>query len=159
MISAIACLDYDNGIGRNGSIPWTLKPDMKFFRKMTLNSTVIMGRLTWESINSKPLPKRINIVITSKPNTIQDAIACPSIKDAINIAQTYANPIFFIGGSNIYRECIPFVSKIYLTRIDKSYDCDVKFPIDEMEDFQCDYGDWNDHEEIKYRFESYTKKI
>ena len=158
MISLIACVDSDNGIGLDGTIPWSLKPDMKHFREMTVDTTIIMGRRTWESIGSKPLPKRVNIVVTSNPAAIDSsAIACICMKDAIQLAASLLKPIFIIGGSAIYKETIPFATRIYLTRIKRSYQCDTFFPFESMEQFQSEIGEWRQYKDIKYRFETYSK--
>ena len=158
MISLIACVDKNNGIGLNGTIPWSLKPDMKHFRKLTINSTIIMGRLTWESIGSKPLPNRDNIVITSKPDTINGARACSSLDQALQISASHLKPVFIIGGSEIYKEALlNGASKVYLTRIDRDYECDTLFPFDSMKGFDWEIGDWLYEGDIKYRFEIYNR--
>ena len=158
MISLIACVDSENGIGLDGTIPWSLKPDMKYFREMTVNTIIIMGRRTWESIGSKPLPKRVNIVVTSNPAAIDsNAIACICMKDAIDLAASLLKPIFIIGGSAIYKETIPFATRIYLTRIKRPFNCDTFFPFQSIEHFKSDIGPWNEYKDIEYRFETYSK--
>ena len=159
MISLISCIDSHNGIGLNGTIPWTLRPDMKHFKKLTTGSTVIMGRLTWDSIGSKPLPNRVNIVVTSQPHLIDtSAIACITLQDAIDIAKSLLKPIFIIGGSRIYKEAFALgASKVYLTRINKNYSCDATFPIESMTQFKPNIGDWIFHEGVRYRFETYER--
>lgn len=158
MISLIACVDIDNGIGLNGTIPWSLKPDMKYFKEMTTGGIVIMGRKTWESIGSKPLPNRTNIVITSNPSTISsEAFACVRFEHAIELAKSLLKPIFIIGGYNIYKEAIPLASVIYLTRINKCYGCDTTFPYSDMRGFDSNYGIWLKHKDLKYRFETHIK--
>ena len=158
MISLIACVDSKNGIGLDGGIPWWLPPDMKHFRKLTTGSTIIMGRLTWESIGSKPLPNRDNIVITSKPETIKGAIACSSMDIALLEASTFLKPVFIIGGAGIYKESLlNGASKVYLTRIDNDYNCDTMFPFADMKGFQWEFSEWISHNDIKYRYETYSK--
>ena len=112
MISVIACLDKQNGIGLDGDIPWSLSPDMKHFRKLTSGSVIIMGRRTWESIGSKPLPKRINMVLTSSSTEMPGATKCASLQDAVSEAQIHSVPIFIIGGSNVYRDALQFASRV-----------------------------------------------
>ena len=158
MISLIACVDSDNGIGLNGTIPWNLREDMKRFRKLTTGSTIVMGRLTWESIGSKPLPNRNNIVITSKPESIQLGIGCLSFEEAVQKAATFNKPIFAIGGSAVYKDALLYgASKVILTRIDKSYGCDTIFPMDTMKGFKWDIEEWNESNGITYRYETYFK--
>ena len=156
MISLIACVDKENGIGRNGTIPWLLPPDMKRFKELTTGSTVVMGRRTWESIGSKPLPNRVNIVVTSKPHLINDVLTCMNITESLQIAKSMLRPIFIIGGTSIYQDSFPHASHVYLTRIDKSYDCDTIFPISKTQRFNCDVTEWIQYKDnIRYRFETY----
>lgn len=157
MISLIACVDAENGIGLNGTIPWNLKEDMKRFRKLTTGSAIIMGRLTWESIGSKPLPNRENIVITSKPETISGALSCSTIQDAVLAASATSKSIFVIGGHGVYKDALVYASKVLLTRIDQSYHCDTTFPMDAMKGYKWDLGSWNESNGIKYRYETYYR--
>lgn len=156
MVFIIACVDAENGIGLNGSMPWSLKPDMKYFRKMTTNTTIIMGRRTWESIGSKPLPNRVNIVVTSNPSTISDCISCLSLEEALETAKGLVKPIFIIGGTRMYHEAVPFASHVYLTRIRASYNCDTLFPFHLIKHFRKEIGPWNEVNRLEYRFEIYS---
>ena len=157
MISVIACIDNEGGIGLNGDIPWSLPPDMKHFRSLTLNNVIIMGRKTWESIGSKPLPKRINIVVTSKPEVINGAFACKNTIDALRLANKHEKKIFFIGGHGIYKEALEYASTVYLTRIERAFDCDTAFPLDAMTGFRCIADDWQMHDDLPYRFETHKR--
>ena len=82
--NVIACVDSDFGLGKNNSIPWNIKDDMDYFKNMTTNNIVIMGRLTYESIG-KALPNRINIVIsnTLNQNDYIDVIIVKSVIESI----------------------------------------------------------------------------
>jgi thymidylate synthase len=120
----IVAADEKNGIGKNGSIPWHNKNDMAFFRRMTTGGTVIMGRITYESIG-RLLPNRQNIVITSRTDIIGPEIAS-SFNDAINLSNK--DKVNVIGGGVLYKDTIEEANNIYLTRIKGNYDCDVFFP-------------------------------
>lgn len=131
--NVIACVDSDFGLGKNNSIPWNIKDDMDYFKNMTTNNIVIMGRLTYESIG-KALPNRINIVIsnTLNQNDYIDIIIVKSVIESIIYVESLKpidKNVFIIGGSNIYKEFlkkkIPY--KIYLNKINKWYDCDTYF--------------------------------
>ena len=131
--NVIACVDSDFGLGKNNSIPWNIKDDMDYFKNMTTNNIVIMGRLTYESIG-KALPNRINIVIsnTLNQNDYIDVIIVKSVIESIIYVESLKpidKNVFIIGGSNIYKEFlkkkIPY--KIYLNKINKWYDCDTYF--------------------------------
>ena len=126
-LTIIAAVSINNVIGNNNKLIWKLSNDLKRFKNLTTNHSVIMGRKTFESLPN-PLPNRDNIVITrdtnySKPN-IQ---VCSSIEDAINLTKTDTQP-FIIGGGEIYSQTINIVDKIELTRVHKEFDGDAYFP-------------------------------
>ena len=152
MFEIITAIDQNNGIGKNNSIPWNLPKDLKHFKDITNNSFIIMGRNTWNSLPKKPLPNRINIIISStikldvnlnisivKYNS--NKIICSefniiyvfdSFQKALNcIHSSNCNKkIFVIGGTQLYTEAInhPDCNKIHLTKIYNNYDCDRFFP-------------------------------
>ena len=126
-LTIIAAVSINNVIGNNNKLIWKLSNDLKRFKNLTTNHSVIMGRKTFESLPN-PLPGRDNIVITrdtnySKPN-IQ---VCSSIEDAINLTKTDTQP-FIIGGGEIYTQTINIVDKIELTRVHEEFDGDAYFP-------------------------------
>jgi len=126
-LTIIAAVSINNVIGNNNKLIWKLSNDLKRFKNLTTNHSVIMGRKTFESLPN-PLPDRNNIVITrdtnySKPN-IQ---VCSSIEDAINLTKTDTQP-FIIGGGQIYTQTINIVDKIELTRVHEEFDGDAYFP-------------------------------
>lgn len=136
----IAAVDNNFGIGFNNNLPWPkIKEDMEYFYKTTsvttnkLKNAVIMGRKTWQSIPKqyRPLKNRLNIVITSNRENIDNVIVENSLNNVLNNLNQYnINECFVIGGSSIYKEAInyPNCEEIYLTRINKSYVSDVYFP-------------------------------
>ena len=105
-------------IGRDGTTPWHYSADLKRFKKITLNSTVIMGRKTWDSLPFKPLPQRQNIVITR--GSIPDVEYCDSISKALENAQN--EQIWVIGGSEIYALAIDYCDHMDVTHIPDSID-------------------------------------
>ena len=126
-LTIIAAVSINNIIGNKNKLIWKLSNDLKRFKNLTTNHSVIMGRKTFESLPN-PLPDRNNIVITrdtnySKPN-IQ---VCSSIEDAINLTKTDTQP-FIIGGGEIYNQTINIVDKIELTRVHEEFDGDAYFP-------------------------------
>ena len=126
-LTIIAAVSINNVIGNNNKLIWKLSNDLKRFKNLTTNHSVIMGRKTFESLPN-PLPDRDNIVITrdtnySKPN-IQ---VCSSIEDASNLTKTDTQP-FIIGGGEIYSQTINIVDKIELTRVHEEFDGDAYFP-------------------------------
>ena len=134
IVSLIAAVDSKNGIGLNGVMPWGyIKEDMQFFRSTTTGYAVVMGRVTFESLGSKPLPNRKNIVISSNKNEHSDKydnlFYDDNFENAISkLLLEKHNQIFIIGGESIYKKAIDYADKIYLTRINKNYNCDRFFP-------------------------------
>lgn len=140
-LNIIAAVDRSNGIGKDNGIPWTLKNDLANFRRITTQTfwpnamnAVIMGRKTWESLPVRPLPRRLNLVVsnTLDQEDIDGALCCPSLNAAIAAARNVpvVEDIFVIGGASLYREALthPSLGVIYMTTIDEVYDCDVHFP-------------------------------
>jgi dihydrofolate reductase len=136
----IVATDINNGIGKSGKMPWDFKKEMNHFKTITTKTTdknkqnmVIMGRTTWESIPQKfrPLKGRKNMVLTgNKDYMAKGAKVCNSIDTAINFADENIENIFIMGGASVYKEAInhPNLSGIYITKINKTYDCDTFFP-------------------------------
>ena len=154
-IDIIACVDRNNGIGRNGTIPWHIKADMAYFEFMTRGTTVIMGRRTWESLQRKPLIGRKNIVITTTLKGLSGALVYKNLQSAIDAS--YGELIFVIGGHQLYAEAIPLATNIYLTRVDINANCDVTFPFDLLSDHQSNIGEWLIDGDNHYRFEHYRR--
>ena len=140
MISIIVAVDSNYGIGKDNKLPWKIKEDLKHFSQTTKgegNNVIVMGRKTWESIGSKPLPGRINIVISSKTcgnySSINKdgAIFFKQILSAIIYCSSMKfDKIFIIGGEQIYKEIIneKYIDYCIISRINKSYECDKFFP-------------------------------
>lgn len=114
MIGIIAAVTTNGIIGVEGKLPFDYSNDMKHFRKTTANSTVIMGRKTWESIG-RPLPKRTNIVISSSPTPIAGVLVINSLENAIIASKEIGQDIWLIGGAGIYEEGMNYADKIALT--------------------------------------------
>ncbi len=114
-------------IGDQNKLPWDKYPeDLKFFKTTTMGTTVIMGRKTFESIG-RALPNRENIVLSHSNFEVPDGVKLShSLDEAIKSA-THEN-IFFIGGADLYQQTIEKVDGIYLTKIDKPYPGDIKYP-------------------------------
>lgn len=131
MISLVVAASEDNAIGRNGGLPWSLPNDMKFFKNTTWGMVVIMGRKTFESMG-KPLPGRINIVITRDAHWKADGvIASGSLKEAyLEAEKTNCNELFIIGGGDIFKQSMEGADRIYMTRVHTRFlDADVFFPV------------------------------
>ena len=138
MISAIVAVDANWGIGYNGQLLEHISDDLKRFKELTANNTVVMGRKTWESLPNKPLPNRFNVVLTSTPSPMEQTtntkfltmddflMNLDSLEDFMN---EYGKEIFIIGGSQIYHSLLPIYDRAYVTKIYKSHEnVDSYFP-------------------------------
>lgn len=152
----IACVDNRGGIGKNGCIPWSLPPDMRFFRNKTLHTTVVMGSRTWASIGAKPLRGRTNVVITSSPGSIQGALAYSSLPDALAAS---TGDVFVIGGSRMYEESLEHAQTVFVTRVYADFECDTLFPIARVgrEFALSERSEVYEHNGLEYAFERYER--
>ena len=119
----------DNGvIGKDGAIPWHISEDLKRFKALTLGHTVVMGRKTWDSLPRKPLPGRVNVVVTRQADwQAQGAVAASSLGQAT--AGT-SGMVMVIGGQEIYERALPLATRIELTEVHKNFDGDTRFDLD-----------------------------
>ena len=165
MISAIAAVDENLGIGYKNELLCNIKEDLKRFKELTTDNIVIMGSKTWESLPTKPLPNRVNIVVTNKVDSFSVSngvmyIRLNHLKEAI-VGMGNNFDVFVIGGGQIYKELIPYCERIYLTRIEKSFDnVDTYFPKFENDkewEMEAIYG-FYEQDGIKYHFEEYARK-
>lgn len=125
-ISLVAIVDEENGLGKENQLLCHLPADLQHFKSLTMGKPIIMGRKTYESIG-KPLPGRINIVLSSKEKTIEGVSLVKSVPDALSLVSD-ASEIMIIGGAAIFAQTIPCASKIYLTLIHHHFEADVFFP-------------------------------
>ena len=127
IFKAVAAMSCNGVIGNKGQLPWHLSEDLKFFKKLTYGSPVIMGRKTYESIG-RPLPGRKNIVISSNPNVEGNIETHQRIEDLIKAYKDSTESLFIIGGAQIYSALLNWTKEIYLTYIYKEYSGDTYFP-------------------------------
>ena len=127
---AIVAVAENWGIGKDGDLLFSIHQDMRRFRTLTSYMTVIMGRKTLESLpGGKPLPKRRNIVLTSRTEPIDGVELAASIEDALALVQDDpADEIFVIGGGQIYTALLPHCEKVLLTKVFASPEADTFFP-------------------------------
>jgi dihydrofolate reductase len=140
IISHVVAMSNNLVIGVNNDLPWSLKDDLAHFKKYTTGKIIVMGRKTYESIG-RPLPNRVNFVISSTLKDIEGVSIFTSLEDAIEAAKIYnldqeiANEIAIIGGGYLFRDSIDSFNKLILTRVDCSIDGDVYYP-------EIDFSNW-----------------
>ncbi len=129
IISFVVAAASNNGIGKDGKMPWHLPNDMKHFKNVTWGMPVVMGRKTFESLG-KVLAGRKNIVITRQPGwKVKGTVAVQKIEDALFVAkQTDAKEVMVIGGGEIYKSLFDKAQRIYLTRVEAEPEADTFFP-------------------------------
>jgi dihydrofolate reductase len=129
MINCLVAVERNQGIGFNGQMPWPhLKGDMNWFRRMTTNQVVIMGSTTYDSLG-KPLPNRINVVISRKRDLGDHTFNnCGDALDFCSVEYP-DKEIFIIGGSAVYEAYLDIIDRFYVTEIDADYECDKFFDL------------------------------
>lgn len=142
MVSIIVAIAQNGTIGDKNALLWHIKEDMRFFRTTTSGHAVIMGRKTFESIGSKPLPKRKNIVITRQDVEFAGALTAHSLEEAIAMASG-DEEIFIMGGAQIYAQALKCADRVYITRVERNYEGDTAFP-------EIDYSEWKLVSEERY---------
>lgn len=125
-------------IGRDGDLPWRLKSDLAIFKRVTMGKPVIMGRKTWDSLPIKPLPGRLNVVLSRDGSFQPDkAVVCERFNEAVELAREQAGDdgaaeVCVIGGLALFELALPKARRIYLTEVDAEPQGDVILPpIDE----------------------------
>ena len=173
MIAAIVAVDGNNGIGFDGELLERIPEDMKRFRTLTEDNIVIMGRKTWDSLPTQPLPNRDNLIISSKLcldyNKYQDyAVGTQNMENTKFILamlkhnyaiQSNNKDIFIIGGGQIYEQLLPYCDTVYMTRINTTHEnVDTYFPPLDLTEWRLtEWSDWREYNGIPYRFLTYKR--
>ena len=168
MISAIVAVDSNWGIGYNGDLLEHIPEDLKYFKQLTSGNVVVMGRKTWDSLPKKPLPNRLNFVITSQTQNngcdlVNGEWILISMENMIfqleNNNHDYDN-YFIIGGGTIYKELLPLCDRVYVTKINKTHEnVDSYFPnLDESDEWApASCGPIQNYEDFSYQFWQYDR--
>jgi dihydrofolate reductase len=127
IISLITAMDRNRLIGNNNQLPWHLPADFAHFKSVTMGKPVIMGRKTYESIG-RPLPGRMNIVLSRDPDISFEGVACVSSFEQALVLAADAEEVMVIGGSTIYEMLLPRANRLYLTYVDAEFEGDAWFP-------------------------------
>ena len=135
MIRAILAHDSQWGIGKDGDLPWPKNSeDLKWFKECTTGCTVMMGRNTWESLPFKPLPNRINAIVTSQ--NIEGSLGCvvADMKSMLKILPQMKaqKDIWVIGGAQLVESMLYYIDEIWLNDVGGDYNCDTFLPKEQI---------------------------
>ena len=121
-------------IGREGGLPWRLRSDLQRFKAVTMGKPCIMGRRTWESLPLKPLPGRLNLVLSKDESfEAKGALVCTTLDEAVEIGREQAeedgvDEVCVIGGTALFEMALPRAKRLYLTEVDAEPEGDAVFP-------------------------------
>ena len=158
-IILIAAVSKDKVIGKQGGIPWKIKEDLSFFKEKTLNSPIIMGRATYNSIG-RPLPNRLNIVMTRSAKNTEGVTEVTSVEKAIEAASINrdSSRVYIIGGENIYKEFIPIAHKMIITEVNLHIEeGDAFFPDWNISEWKEQSRDQREENGTRFSFVEYTR--
>ncbi len=143
LISLVAARGRNGVIGSEGALPWRLRSDLQKFKQTTIGKPCVMGRKTWDSLQLRPLPGRLNLVISRNPDfAAKGALVCATLDEALSIARETAredgvDEVCIIGGAQIYALALPKARRLYISEVDANPVGDARFP-----DF--DEADWRE---------------
>lgn len=141
----VAAASENNVIGKDGGLPWRMPDDLRHFKRETIGRPIIMGRKTFDELFGKPLPDRVNIIVSRTLKEAPGATVKPSLDDAVEYAGSLVSEslsaeidsvdqpapppeICIIGGGEIYRQAMPIATHITLTRVHATVEGDTTFP-------------------------------
>ena len=165
-ISHVVALSNNNVIGVNNSLPWNLKTDLAHFKNYTSNKIIVMGRKTYESIG-RPLPNRINLIVSNTIKEVNGAELFKSTEDAINKAKELCinknlDEIIIIGGGYLFRDTLSITNKLVLTKVDCNIEGDVFYPdidLDEWEKLSSEYFKKDSDNDYDFTVITYEKSM
>ncbi|HCC06643.1 MAG TPA: dihydrofolate reductase [Clostridiales bacterium] len=129
MINIIVAIDNHNGIGKDNKLLAYIKEDLQYFKNITKDNIVVMGRKTYESLPQKPLKDRENIILTRENLNFEGAVVYNNIEDVLELARkTTKSDVFICGGQSIYEQFMPYADKLYITHIFHEFLADTFFP-------------------------------
>jgi len=137
-IALVVARGRNGVIGCEGDLPWSLRSDLQRFKAITLGKPCIMGRATWESLPLRPLPGRLNLVLTKdmsyeEQGKARGAVVCTSLDEALDIARETAvddgvGEVCIIGGAALFETVLPKAKRLYITEVDAAPEGDTWFP-------------------------------
>lgn len=159
-ISLIAAVDKNGGIGIDNKMPWHIPADLKYFKQVTTDKVVVMGRKTFESIGSEPLPNRFNIILSQTMEPGFNYITMDSVDKIVNNNFINFVEVMVIGGASVYAQLLPYADTLYLTEIDAEFHCDKVFPKWNRDDFDLIHNQptLDSKQPFSYAFKVYQRK-
>lgn len=144
-LSLIVAATKNHVIGKDNQMPWHLPADLKWFKENTLGKPVIMGRKTFESIG-RPLPKRVNIVLSRHPFEHEGVIWKESLESAVDFLKDSAE-IMLIGGGQLFEQYLSQADKLYFTEIQAELEGDTFFPAINTDEWEISYEEYRPADE------------
>lgn len=145
IISLVAAVDENRGLGKDNHLLCHLPADLKHFKTLTMGKPIIMGRNTYDSIG-KPLPGRLNIILSRRNLSLEGVEIVDSLTKALALVKN-APEVMIIGGATVYEQALGLASQVYLTVIHHQFDADVFFPAISKADWQCKEAVFQQHDE------------
>ncbi|MGC6769684.1 dihydrofolate reductase [Enterococcus sp. LJL128] len=162
MLAAIWAQDEQGIIGKENVLPWHLPNDLKFFKKMTENNTIVMGRTTFEGMGGKALPNRKTIVLTRDTSyQAANVMIMNNIQEVLSYAEEFSGITFIAGGAKIYQDFLPYCDILYRTVIHGAFEGDTYFPSvdwDEWTMINTSEGELDEGNVYAHEFETYQRK-
>ena len=161
MISAIVAVNNDWGIGYKGELLEHIPEDLKRFKRLTTNNIIVMGQKTWDSLPKKPLPNRVNIVITHTPRQSDEACFWNMTQVELALSNPLKDEVFIIGGGTIYQQLLPLCEQVYITKIYKDHEnIDTYFPnLDKDNNWEiANFSPLYTYKDFTYQFLLYRRK-
>ena len=160
-ISIIVAIASNNAIGKDNDLLWHISDDLKRFKRLTESHYIIMGKRTYYSLPKRPLPKRVNMVITDIANEqIDNCTMAYSIDEAVEKMDSEKEN-FIIGGGSIYSQFMPLANKLYITKVSQDFEADTFFPEISLEEWKLVEKidiDNDPQNAFNYSFETYVRK-
>lgn len=164
IVSLIVAMGKNRMIGLNNQMPWHLPDDLKYFKAQTLNKPVLMGRKTFESIGSRPLPKRLNIVISRAPQFQAEGVQVyADLNQALQALQALKQyeEVMIMGGGQIYQQTLAEADRLYITEVDAAPQGDTFFPefdAQQWQQTQREHHPADDRHAYAFDFVQYERK-
>lgn len=162
MIAFLWAEDQKGLIGKNGTLPWYLPNDLKYFKLATIGQAVVMGRKTFEGMGKKPLPNRINIILTTDKDYHAEGVeVMHSREEVLKFAEGYEKDTMIIGGSGVFQHFLDDVDMLHRTVIEQEFEGDtymVPMNWDEWTLVRSEAGELDEKNKYPHRFELYKRK-